>query len=127
MEFTSGQLPNDQGDSDGAVVDAMVLLLQLAVNEGWSVATAGPELRKRAFNDVELRRVRTNVSKILSESSSAVIERAAGFVEGALRLESARHSEIDHIATCGWPYPSPCPRCHPLDLTTEADDAPSLN
>ena len=122
-----GEFPNDQRDPDGAVVDAMVLLLQLAVNEGWSVASAGPELRMRAFDEAVLRRVRTNVSKILLESSSAVIERAAAIVDGALRLERARHSKIDHIATCGWPYSSPCPRCYPLALITEAHHAPSLN
>jgi hypothetical protein len=59
--------------------------LQLAANDGWSVASAGP------------------------------------------KLQSAGHNQIDHVATCGWPYPSLCPRCYPLALTTEAHDAPSLN
>jgi len=112
--LSSRESPNDQRDSDVAVVDAMVLLLQFAVNEGWSVASAGPELRKRAFDEAVLRRVRTNVSKILSESSSAVIERAAAIVDGALELESTGERQIDHIATCGWPYASMCPRCYPL-------------
>lgn len=83
--FTSGEFPNDQGDPDGAFADAMVQLLQLAANDGWSVASAGP------------------------------------------KLQSAGHNQIDHVATCGWPYPSLCPRCYPLALTTEAHDAPSLN
>jgi hypothetical protein len=113
MAFTSGEFPSDLRDPDSAVVAAMVLLLQLAVDDGWSVASAGPELRNRARDEAVLRRVRTNVSKILLESSGTVIERAAAIVDGALRLERARHSKIDHIATCGWPYSSLCPRCYP--------------
>jgi hypothetical protein len=107
------EFPRDQGDRSDAVVDTMVQLLQLAVDEGWSVASAAPELRWRTSDEAVLRRVRTNVSKILSESSSAVIERAAAIIDGALSLEKTWPSEVDHIATCGWPYESSCPRCHP--------------
>jgi hypothetical protein len=124
---SSGEFTKDQGDPGGVVVDAMVQLLQLAVDEGWSIASAGSELSERISDEVVLHRVRTNVSRILSESSSAVIERAAAIVEGALGLRSAGQSEIDHIATCGWPYASLCPRCYPLAPTIEGNNAPSLN
>jgi hypothetical protein len=114
--LASEEFPRDQGERSGAVVDAMVQLLQLAVDEGWSVASAAPELCSRASDEAVLRRVRTNVSKIMSESSSAVIERAAAIIDGALRVGNTGPSEIDHIATCGWPYESSCPRCHPPHL-----------
>jgi hypothetical protein len=111
--LTCEEFPRDQGERSGAVVDTMVQPLQLAVDEERSVASAAPELRCRASDEAVLRRVRTNVSKIMSESSSAVIERAAAIIDGALSLENMGPSEFDHIATCGWPYDSPCPRCYP--------------
>jgi len=109
------------------VVNAMVQLLRLAIDEGWSVTSAAPELRGRTPDEAVLRCVRTNVSKILSESSSAVMERAAAIVDSALALVGSGRSEIDHVATCGWPYASLCPRCYPLSSTAEGDNAPSLN
>ena len=36
---------------------------------------------------------------------------AVGRIEAAIR--------IDHVATCGWPYDSMCPRCFPPLLLIE--------
>jgi hypothetical protein len=82
----------DQGDRRGAVVDTMVQVLQFAVDQECSVASV----------------------KIISGSSSAVIERAAAIIGSALNLGTTERSEVDHIATCG---DSPCPRCDPLAAT----------
>ncbi len=125
--FSPGEFSDHHAGPNKAVEDATVQLLQLAAHDVWSVASPGPELRGRTFDEAVLHRVGSNVSKILSESSSAVIERASVIVDGAPELESAGQREIDHIATCGWPYASPCPRCYPLDLIAEAHDAPSFN
>jgi hypothetical protein len=113
--MVSEEFPGDQGARRGAVVDAMVQLLQLSVDEERSVASSAPELRLLASDDAVLRRVEINVSKIMAESSSAVIERAAGIIDAALRFGTPGQNEVDHIATCGWPYESSCPRCHPAD------------
>ena len=86
--LTCEEFPRDQDERSGAVVDTMVQFLQLALDQERSVASA-------------------------AESSSAVIERAAAIIDGALSLGNMRPSEVDHVATCGWPYESPCPRCYP--------------
>jgi hypothetical protein len=33
------------------------------------------------------------------------------------RIEAA--IQVDHVATCGWPYDSMCPRCFPSPLLIE--------
>lgn len=46
---------------------------------------------------------------------------AAQILQGALQLDSDPDAvqrievaiEVDHIATCGWPYANACPRCFP--------------
>jgi hypothetical protein len=99
------------------VVDAMIEMVRLAVDRAWTVASATRVLRERVPDAAVLYRVRSNVSKMLVESPSEIIERAAVIVDGALTLGVPENSAVDHVASCGWPYDSPCPRCYPLSLT----------
>jgi hypothetical protein len=38
----------------------------------------------------------------------------AGAPDGAVAIVGA---EVDHVASCGWPYASACPRCFPPSLS----------
>ncbi len=53
-----------------------------------------------------------NIGVCGSESASGVGASVSGFSasDGAVAAVSA---EVDHVASCGWPYASTCPRCFP--------------
>jgi hypothetical protein len=77
------------------------------------VASAVPQLREPTSDESVLPRTRANVSKTLGGSSSTVLERAAAIVEAVLSPATAEGGDIGHVASCGWPYDSPCVRCYP--------------
>jgi hypothetical protein len=79
------------------VVDAMVQLLRLAVDDGWTEEAAAPELRRRVPDQWVLRLAKANVTKITAESSGWVMERAAAIVESALRQAELAGRETDHV------------------------------
>jgi hypothetical protein len=48
------------------------------------------------------------------ETQSATDVATTTYKDGASdSAVSAVASEVDHVASCGWPYASACPRCSP--------------
>ena len=97
----------------------MIQIVRLAADGAWTLPSASLELRERVPDETALFRARANLSKILAESSSEVIERAAAIVDVALSQSVPENRDIDHVASCGWPFDGPCPRCSPPTLTAE--------
>jgi hypothetical protein len=114
------------GHCNAAVDEVLVQAERLAPVDVWSVARVATELREHVHDEVLRHRARIRVSWALAERPSAVDERAAAILDEALRLACFADQDVDHVATCGWPYDTPCPRCYPL-LANGPQDALSLD
>jgi len=97
---------------DAAVDDAMIRVLRLALVEPWSLTGAATELRDQTDNEAILWRARIRASHALRGRPCVVTERATAILDETLKLIFGTY-DLDHVATCGWPYGTPCPRCYP--------------
>jgi hypothetical protein len=102
-----------EGSSDAAVDDALIQTVRLMCVGPGTVTSAATQLREHVHDEAVLRRARNRVSQALSERPSAEAAHAAAILEEALSLGRVGILDIDHVASCGWPFDTPCPHCYP--------------
>jgi hypothetical protein len=98
------------GTADPAIA-AVTHLLVLTIDHSQTMDSAATELRRRVPEGSVLHRTRDNLSKMLADSSSWIIERSAAIVDRALSVPGPDGPVVDHAASCGWVFDGPCPRC----------------
>jgi len=68
----------------GEVDAALLTLIRLVLDDGWSAQRAGLELREKVNDDSVLRRVRIRVHNALAERPTFVAQRAAQTLDASL-------------------------------------------
>jgi hypothetical protein len=82
-----------------AVDAAMLQLVRLVLDDGWTAATAAALLRERVRDEAVLRRARAKVSRVLAERAGTVAERAAATLDLALSPGQPQRVDVPTLAT----------------------------
>jgi hypothetical protein len=108
---TATEAPSIPVRGGDPAIAAVIHLLVLTIDRSWTMDSAATELRKRVPERSVLHRTRDNLSKMLADSSSWIIERSAAILDRALSVPDPDGPLVDHAASCGWVFDGPCPRC----------------